>query len=44
VGQDIDRHKPSAVEQIAGRLKKLRMAQYAQALADNDIDLSVLRI
>jgi hypothetical protein len=31
------------MEQIAGRLKKPRMAQYAPALADNDIDFSVLR-
>jgi class 3 adenylate cyclase/predicted ATPase len=31
------------MEQIADWLKKLGMAQYAQAFADNDIDFSVLR-
>src|SRR5215470_11975707 len=31
------------MQQIADWLKKLGMAQYAQAFADNDIDFSVLR-
>jgi class 3 adenylate cyclase/predicted ATPase len=31
------------MQQIADRLKKLGMAQYAQAFSDNDIDFSVLR-